>query len=172
MRAAHHTTMISSSNKHHNVASHPRFNRRGGDKSNSPDQDYSEGHFRQTLASTTGTRSVSRVTSTKGPRNNQAGLTVINSSTQKSIVTGNNNAKKTPVALGAYTGFGNMPINSKRPKSSAAYTKKYKPFNQRAGMKSNNQINFNNYGSGAGTQNGSRTGMTQHSSSVNINQNP
>ena len=75
------------------------------------------------------------------------------------------NAKKTPVNFGAYAGFGNMPIVAKRPKSSAAYTKKYKPFNQRANMRSNNQINFNNYGATSV----SRTGITQNSSSVNIN---
>ena len=131
-RGSHHTTTMISSQagkQHQNVSSHPRFNRRLADKSHSPDQEYSEGPLRHTLASTQGTRSMSRVTSTKGPRNNHGGLSIINSSnTQKSIVTGGSNAKKTPMAIGAYAGFGNMPIVAKRPKSSAAYTKKYKPF--------------------------------------------
>ena len=60
---------------------------------------------------------------------------------------------------------GNMPIAAKRPLSSAAHSKKYRPFNHRHQFKSNNQINFNNYG--ASTQ--SRTNMTAASSSQNIN---
>ena len=117
------------SNKHHNVASHPRFNRRLADKSHSPDNEYSEGPFRHTLASTQGSRSISRMTSTKGPRNNNTGLSVINSNTQKTIVTGLCSAKKTPLGFQQLpNAFGNMPIVAKRPKSSAAFIKKYKPF--------------------------------------------
>lgn len=58
-------------------------------------------------------------------------------------------------------------VMMKRPKSSVTNSAKYRPFNHRSGFRSNNQINFNNYG----THSHSRAGMTNTSSTVNINHN-
>ena len=56
-----------------NVSSHPKFNKRSAEKSNSPGAEYeSEGHHMMMRATTAGTRSnMSRVGSVKGPRNLQ-----------------------------------------------------------------------------------------------------
>ena len=68
---------ISTTMNSQNVASLPRFNQKGGDKSYSPEREYcvsraSEANLRQTIASSQGPRSLnptSRINSSKGTRN-------------------------------------------------------------------------------------------------------
>ena len=66
-------------------------------------------------------------------------------------------------------GFG---YSEKRPKSSAVYTSsaytsnKFRSFNQKAGIRQNNQISFNNF-----TVNQSRTNISNASTSYGFNTN-
>jgi len=113
------------------VASHPKFNKRTADKSNSPENEYNESVARQTLATSNGSRTGSRVlSSTKNGRV----LVQSNASIQPSLLNVGNTQKQSLVAgrqNSVRLGFGNMPNVMKRPKSSVAVTshnKQYRPF--------------------------------------------
>ena len=83
-----------------------------------------------------------RVSSSKNPRNNL----LANRSNSKQVIGANQNAYGMNMVRGANQA---QNANLKRPKSSGNYSKKmkYKQWGQQASMRSNNQLDFNNYNS-------------------------
>ena len=138
------------------VTSHPRYNRKkNNSNSNERRNDYNS-HDQlyppQTLTVSQGSRTTAQMQGLNVPRNR---LTSLNSTKVHQA----SNASKQNTFKQQVMGFQNMPNTANRPKSSAAY----KTSLRRGNVRSNNQINFNNYGSSSHI---SRTNMTAHSSSV------
>lgn len=132
-----------------------RFSKRGA--SLSPEREYnteSHGNLNKANFTSIGSRSMAgntRIMSSKGPRNNLLNY----QSTSKVVIGGggiNSNAYGGGVSQTRNAGgvAGRVPIaEMKRPKSSGNYSKKmkYRQWGQHPSMRSNNQLDFNNYNS-------------------------
>ena len=126
-------------------SSNNRFSKRG-DSFSPPHGEYaaSQANLKRTNLASIGTRSTvpnTRVMSSKGPRNN-----ILNARSNSRIALGSNsNAYGMNVGRGTPNKLQNAEV--KRPKSSGTYGKKmkYKQWGQQANMRSNNQLDFNNF---------------------------